>query len=125
MEQISFQLLPANVGAATSMAELMTEFKRVGLLVMSSDRLKDVHFQDYILPATLKHMGDVKTFLAKLDGHAKIKHGGFCDKAKAARVYIAYAHNPEIPALRWALRAMADARRTPCACHELGTYHPQ
>lgn len=125
MEQISFQLLPANIGASSSMEQLKSEFKRVGLLVVSSDRVKDVHFQDYILPASLKHLGDVKTFLAKLDSHAKQRHGGVCEKAKAARVYMALAHNPDIPVLRWALRAMADARRTPCSCHELGTYHPQ
>lgn len=125
MEQISFQLLPASIGATSSMAELRTEFKRVGLLVMSSDRIKDVHFQDYILPASLKTVADVRMFFATLDAQAKQSHGGACDKATAARKYIGYMRNPNIPLLRWTMRALADARRTPCLCHELGTYHPQ
>lgn len=125
MEQISIQLLPANIGATSSMAELRTEFKRVGLLVMSSDRINDVMFQDYILPASLKSVADVRMFFAKLDAEAKQSHGGPCDKATAARKYISYSRNPDIPLLRWTMRALADSRRTPCKCHELGTYYPQ
>lgn len=125
MEQTSFQLLPANIGATSSIEAIRAEFRRVGLISMSSDRVKDVHFKDYVLPTTLKTVGDVKTLLARLDAYAKQCHGGACDKAKAARVYIAYAHNPNIPLLTWTFRALAESRRTPCACHELGTYHPQ
>jgi hypothetical protein len=123
MEQISFQLLPADIGATSSMEQLKTEFKRVGLLVVSSDRVNDVHFQDFILPASLKTVADVRVFFAKLDAEARHKHGGECEKAKAARKYIKCLRNPNIPLLRWTMRALADARRTPCDCHELGTYH--
>lgn len=125
MEQISIELLPQGIGPSSSMTQLRSEFHRIGLLQYPTGRLKDAHFQTYILPVGLKSMGDVKAFAAQLDAESR-KYPGVsgCAKAKEARKWNAYLHNPEIPKLTWALRSLAIARATPCACHETGSYHP-
>lgn len=125
MEQLSIELLPVGIGPASSCNELRAEFHRIGLLQHPQARLKDVYFQTYVLPVGLKSMADVKAFVAELDAESR-KHPGTsgCEKAKEARKWNGYLHNPEIPTLTWALRSLAAARATPCLCHELGSYHP-
>ena len=125
MEQLSIELLPVGIGPASSCQELRFEFQRIGLLQHSVSRLKDTHFQTYVLPVGLKSMADVKAFVAGLDAESR-KYPGTsgCEKAKEARKWNGYLHHPDIPALTWALRSLAAARATPCPCHELGSYHP-
>lgn len=107
----------------SSILTVDSHLREMGVFRYSHEYVRDRDFDAHVLTPQLTNMDAVHAFVASLDADNQAttwKSG--CSKAHSFRTSMKYVQNVTTE-LKWALNALARARRTCCSCHDNGSFH--